>query len=81
MSFEALRQEYEARRARALAMGGSQRLARRHAAGWLDARQRIAPLLDANRFIESNRHRLRPTRYRPTSAARLAHLLLRRSTP
>jgi methylmalonyl-CoA decarboxylase subunit alpha len=53
MSFEALRQEYETRRARALAMGGTERLARRHAAGWLDARQRIARLVDADSFIES----------------------------
>ncbi|MGH8667571.1 MAG: acyl-CoA carboxylase subunit beta [Burkholderiales bacterium] len=53
MSFEALRQEYEARRARALAMGGPERLTRRHAAGWLDARQRIARLVDADSLIES----------------------------
>ncbi|MCC7082118.1 MAG: methylmalonyl-CoA carboxyltransferase [Burkholderiales bacterium] len=53
MSFEALRQEYEARRARALAMGGAERLARRTAAGWLDARARIAHLIDPGSFIES----------------------------
>jgi acetyl-CoA carboxylase carboxyltransferase component len=53
MSFEALRREYEARRAEANAMGGPERLARRRAAGWLDARARIARLVDPGSFIES----------------------------
>ena len=53
MSFEALRREYESRRALALAMGGSERLARRKVSGWLDARERIARLVDAGSFVES----------------------------
>jgi acetyl-CoA carboxylase carboxyltransferase component len=45
--------EYEARRARALAMGGEQKLARRREAGVLNARERIDHLFDAGSFIES----------------------------
>jgi acetyl-CoA carboxylase carboxyltransferase component len=53
MSFDGQRDDYETRRARALAMGGPERLARRRAAGWLDARERIARLLDPGSFVES----------------------------
>jgi acetyl-CoA carboxylase carboxyltransferase component len=45
--------EFEARRARALAMGGEQKLTRRHAAGVLNARERIDQLFDDGSFIES----------------------------
>jgi acetyl-CoA carboxylase carboxyltransferase component len=53
MSRDELDRDYEARRAHALAMGGPERLARRRAAGWLDARERIARLLDPGSFVES----------------------------
>src|SRR5690606_28611848 len=53
MARDDLRSDYEARRERALAMGGPERLARRRAAGWLDARERIARLLDPGSFVES----------------------------
>jgi acetyl-CoA carboxylase carboxyltransferase component len=53
MSYEALLQEYEARRAKALAGGGEDKYARRTAAGTWNARERIAYLLDKDSFIES----------------------------
>lgn len=53
MSFEALMKEYEARRAKALAGGGEEKYAKRTAAGSLNARERIARLLDKDSFIES----------------------------
>ena len=53
MAFEKLLEEYEARRARALGMGGADKLARRKKAGQLNARERIAALVDAGSFIES----------------------------
>jgi len=53
MPFDELLKEYEARRARALAMGGPERLAKRKAAGWLNARERIDRLLDPGSFMES----------------------------
>src|ERR1044071_715723 len=53
MSFEALLGEYEARRAKALEGGGEEKYAKRTAAGMLNARERIARLLDADSFIES----------------------------
>ena len=53
MAFEALLAEYEARRAKALAMGGLEKLAKRKQAGQLNARERIACLVDAGSFIES----------------------------
>ena len=53
MSDDRLLHDYEARRQRALAMGGSERLARRRGAGWLNARERIARLLDPDSFLES----------------------------
>ncbi|MDP1671852.1 MAG: methylmalonyl-CoA carboxyltransferase, partial [Burkholderiales bacterium] len=53
MAFEALLQEYEARRARALAGGGEEKYARRTAKGVWNARQRIDYLMDPGSFIES----------------------------
>ena len=53
MSYEALLKEYEARRAKALAGGGQDKYAKRTAAGVLNARERIARLLDKDSFIES----------------------------
>ncbi|HUP93250.1 MAG TPA: carboxyl transferase domain-containing protein, partial [Solimonas sp.] len=44
--------ELAAREARARAMGGADKLARQHAKGRLDARQRIARLLDGGAFDE-----------------------------
>ena len=44
---------YETRRAKALAMGGAEKLARRKAAGILNARERIDALVDAGTFMES----------------------------
>jgi acetyl-CoA carboxylase carboxyltransferase component len=53
MSYQALLAEYEARRAKALAGGGQEKYAKRTAAGVLNARERIALLLDKDSFIES----------------------------
>ena len=53
MAFEALLKEYEARRAKALVGGGEDKYAKRTAAGMLNARERIARLLDPDSFIES----------------------------
>src|SRR5688572_31679518 len=53
MSFEALLNEYEARRAKALAGGGEAKYAKRTAAGSWNARERLAYLLDRDSFIES----------------------------
>ncbi len=53
MAFEALMAEYEARRAKALAGGGAEKYAKRTAKGMLNARERIAALVDAGSFIES----------------------------
>jgi len=44
---------FDARKAKALAMGGPEKLARRKAAGVLNARERVEKLLDAGTFIES----------------------------
>lgn len=51
--FDRLMHDYEERRARALAMGGSDKLAKRRAAGLLNARERIESLCDPGSFIES----------------------------
>ncbi len=48
-----LEREFAAREAKALAMGGPERLAKRTAAGVLDARSRLDGLLDPESFIES----------------------------
>lgn len=45
--------EYDARKAQALAMGGEAKLAARREKGQLDARERVAHLLDAGSFVES----------------------------
>lgn len=50
---ERLAREFGARRSKALAMGGPERLARRGAAGVLNARSRLDGLLDPDSFIES----------------------------
>ncbi len=44
---------YEAKRSAALAMGGAAKLAKRRAAGVLNARERVAALVDPGTFIES----------------------------
>ncbi|HYC46776.1 MAG TPA: carboxyl transferase domain-containing protein [Burkholderiales bacterium] len=53
MAFDDLLNELERRRQQALAMGGPERLARRKAAGVLNARERIDYLFDPGTFIES----------------------------
>lgn len=53
MAFEALLEEYEARRAKALAGGGAEKYATRKAQGMWTARERIAYLADKDSFIES----------------------------
>jgi methylmalonyl-CoA decarboxylase subunit alpha len=50
---ESLLRDYDAQLARASAMGGADKLARRKAAGVLNARERIAYLCDEGSFIES----------------------------
>ena len=45
--------DLEQRRAKALAMGGPEKLAKRRAAGVLNARERIDYLFDRETFIES----------------------------
>jgi methylmalonyl-CoA decarboxylase subunit alpha len=53
MSHDDLINDLERRRKHALAMGGPERLAKRRAAGVLNARERIEYLLDDGSFIES----------------------------
>lgn len=53
MAFEQTLQELAARRAKALAMGGAEKLAKRKAEGHLNARERIDYLIDADSFSES----------------------------
>jgi acetyl-CoA carboxylase carboxyltransferase component len=53
MAFEKLLEEYEARRAKALGMGGERKLAGREKRGQLNARERIEHLVDEGSFIES----------------------------
>lgn len=53
MAFEKLLEEFAARRATALAMGGPEKLARRKQAGQLNARERVACLVDPGSFVES----------------------------
>jgi len=53
MASENLLNDLERRRQQALAMGGEERLARRRAAGVLNARERIDYLFDPGTFIES----------------------------
>ena len=56
MAFEDTVAEYQRRRAEALGMGGSERLARRKAQGVLNARERLDLLLDPGSFSESGLH-------------------------
>lgn len=62
MNFEAPIRELQQRREKALAMGGADRLAKRRAAGVLNARERLDRLLDPGSFRESG---LLATSYRP----------------
>ncbi len=51
-TFEGLEQEFKKRSDKALAMGGPAKLAARHAAGLLNARERIDHLADPDSFTE-----------------------------
>lgn len=62
MAFEKALDELAGRKARALAMGGAEKLAKRKAEGVLNARERIDVLLDAGTFVESG---LYATSHRP----------------
>ena len=62
MAFESLLKELDDRRAKALQMGGEEKLARRRAQGIMNARERIDYLLDSESFIESG---LLATSHRP----------------
>jgi len=53
MAYETLLAEYEKRRAKALAMGGAEKLAKRKKAGTLNARERIELLFDPGSFLEA----------------------------
>jgi methylmalonyl-CoA decarboxylase subunit alpha len=53
MAHDDLLKDLEQRRVKALAMGGPDKLARRRAAGVLNARERLAYLFDRDTFIES----------------------------
>jgi acetyl-CoA carboxylase carboxyltransferase component len=53
MAFDVLLKELEERRAKALGMGGADKLAKRRAQGILNARERIDYLLDKDSFFES----------------------------
>jgi acetyl-CoA carboxylase carboxyltransferase component len=53
MAFEKERADHEARRMKALSMGGEAKLAERKAQGVLDARERIDRLADAGTFLET----------------------------
>ncbi len=53
MPFEDLLKQLQERTARALAMGGAEKLARRKAEGHLNARERIDYLIDDGSFVES----------------------------
>ncbi len=56
MPFEKIIEDLKAREAEALAMGGAEKLAKRKSEGHLNARERIAQLVDADSFIESGRY-------------------------
>lgn len=53
MPFEAMLKELEERQAKALAMGGVEKLAKRKKAGMLNARERVEILLDTGSFVET----------------------------
>jgi acetyl-CoA carboxylase carboxyltransferase component len=67
MAYEALLEELKARRAKALAMGGPEKLAKRRSQGVLNARERIDVLFDPGSFIESG---LLATSFRPEARDR-----------
>ena len=67
MSYDEALRELAARRAKALAMGGADKLARRRNAGLLNARERIDRLFDKDSFVESG---LLATSARPEVAER-----------
>src|SRR5260370_7369559 len=52
MAWDERMKDFHARRAAARGMGGPERLARRRAAGALNARERVARLLDPDSFLE-----------------------------
>jgi len=52
MAWDERMRDFHARRAKARGMGGPERLARRRAAGALNARERVERLLDAGSFLE-----------------------------
>jgi len=52
-TMDELAEEHAKRRAKALAMGGAEKLAKRRAEGALNARERLGALLDADSFVES----------------------------
>ena len=53
MAFDEMLKELERRRAKALAMGGSEKLAKRRETGMLNARERLDYILDEGSFSES----------------------------
>src|SRR5262245_26194644 len=53
MSFEAMETDLADRRRKAMAMGGETKLVQRRAEGLLNARERVARLLDEGSFSES----------------------------
>ena len=67
MGFDNLLDDLERRRQQALAMGGPERLAKRRATGFLNARERIDYLFDPGTFVESG---LFATSIHPQDAAR-----------
>lgn len=67
MPFESLLEEFEQRKAKALAMGSADKLAKRKAQGVLNARERLDVLLDPGSFYESG---LFATSHRPEVADR-----------
>ena len=62
MAYEALLEELKARRNKALAMGGPEKLTKRKSQGVLNARERIDVLFDRGSFIEAG---LLATSFRP----------------
>jgi acetyl-CoA carboxylase carboxyltransferase component len=67
MPFDEPLSEYERRKAKALSMGGPEKLARRRDLGVLNARERVAHLVDEDSFLESG---LFATSARPEMAER-----------
>ena len=53
MPFEAMLIELEERQAKALVMGGVEKLTKRKKAGRLNARERVEILLDSGSFVET----------------------------